>query len=106
MFQDYKARTIYSIWYHRYLFYLVDDRCPGRGVLVTDVSNASRTMLMDLYSLDWDDDILRLTFPADAPTVVLRYFLWINLPLLKVNAIPVCNLGSAGSLGWSNLLIR
>jgi glycerol kinase len=30
------------------------------GVHVTDVSNASRTMLMDLRTLDWDDDILRL----------------------------------------------
>ncbi|MFL5724921.1 MAG: glycerol kinase GlpK [Chloroflexota bacterium] len=33
---------------------------PGGGVHVTDVSNASRTMLMDLATLDWDDDILRL----------------------------------------------
>ena len=30
------------------------------GVHVTDVSNASRTMLMDLATLDWDNDILRL----------------------------------------------
>jgi glycerol kinase len=28
------------------------------GVHVTDVSNASRTMLMDLESLDWDDELL------------------------------------------------
>jgi len=28
------------------------------GVHVTDVTNASRTMLMDLSTLDWDDDIL------------------------------------------------
>lgn len=28
------------------------------GVHVTDVSNASRTMLMDLNTLDWDDEIL------------------------------------------------
>ena len=28
------------------------------GVHVTDVTNASRTMLMDLETLDWDDDIL------------------------------------------------
>jgi glycerol kinase len=31
---------------------------PGRGVHVTDVTNASRTMLMNLVSLDWDDEIL------------------------------------------------
>jgi glycerol kinase len=30
----------------------------GEGAHVTDVSNASRTMLMDLRTLDWDDDML------------------------------------------------
>lgn len=30
------------------------------GAHVTDVTNASRTMLMDLQTLDWDDEILRL----------------------------------------------
>jgi glycerol kinase len=30
----------------------------GRGVHVTDVSNASRTMLMDLRTLDWDAEML------------------------------------------------
>ena len=33
---------------------------PGRGVHVTDVSNASRSMLMDLVSLDWDNEILSI----------------------------------------------
>jgi len=33
---------------------------PNGGVHVTDVSNASRTMLMNLETLDWDDDILKL----------------------------------------------
>jgi glycerol kinase len=31
---------------------------PGRGVHVTDVTNASRTQLMNLASLDWDEEIL------------------------------------------------
>lgn len=31
---------------------------PRGGVHVTDVSNASRTMLMNLETLDWDDEIL------------------------------------------------
>ena len=31
---------------------------PEGGVHVTDVTNASRTLLMDLYTLDWDDEIL------------------------------------------------
>jgi glycerol kinase len=31
---------------------------PGGGAHVTDVTNASRTMLMDLRSLDWDQELL------------------------------------------------
>ena len=30
------------------------------GVHITDVTNASRTLLMNLKTLDWDDDLLRL----------------------------------------------
>jgi glycerol kinase len=30
------------------------------GAHITDVTNASRTMLMDLKKLDWDDDILKI----------------------------------------------
>ncbi len=33
---------------------------PKGGAHVTDVTNASRTMLMNLSTLDWDDDILRI----------------------------------------------
>lgn len=33
---------------------------PGRGIHITDVSNASRTLLMDLEELDWDEEILRV----------------------------------------------
>lgn len=33
---------------------------PKGGVHITDVSNASRTMLMNLATLDWDDEILKL----------------------------------------------
>jgi glycerol kinase len=33
---------------------------PNGGVHVTDVSNASRTMLMNLQTLEWDREILRL----------------------------------------------
>ncbi len=38
------------------------------GVHVTDVSNASRTMMMDLESLEWDDDILKT---LDVPRAML-----------------------------------
>ena len=35
---------------------------------ITDVTNASRTMLMNLHTLDWDDEILKL---LDIPRVML-----------------------------------
>src|SRR5690606_16583514 len=31
---------------------------PDGGVHATDVTNASRTLLMDLRTLDWDDELL------------------------------------------------
>ncbi|MET8009283.1 glycerol kinase GlpK [Streptomyces sp. NPDC005271] len=31
---------------------------PGGGIHATDVTNASRTMLMNLQTLDWDDELL------------------------------------------------
>ena len=33
---------------------------PDGGAHITDVTNASRTMLMDLNTLDWDDEILSI----------------------------------------------
>ena len=47
---------------------------PNGGVHITDVTNASRTMLMDLKTLDWDDEILgilgipRQMLPAIKPS--------------------------------------
>jgi glycerol kinase len=39
---------------------------PKGGVHVTDVSNASRTMLMNLETLDWDPDVLAvMSIPRD-----------------------------------------
>jgi glycerol kinase len=35
-------------------------RLTGGRVHATDVSNASRTLLLDIRTLDWDDDLLRL----------------------------------------------
>lgn len=48
---------------------------PAGGAHVTDVTNASRTMLMDLDSLEWDDDLLsavgvpRAALPEIRPTI-------------------------------------
>jgi len=33
---------------------------PGRGAHVTDVTNASRTMLMNLSMLNWDEELLKI----------------------------------------------
>jgi glycerol kinase len=33
---------------------------PAGGVHITDVTNASRTLLMNLAALDWDDELLRI----------------------------------------------
>ena len=41
---------------------------PDGGVHVTDVSNASRTMMMNLETLDWDDEILGI---LDVPKAML-----------------------------------
>jgi glycerol kinase len=45
---------------------------PGKGNHVTDVTNASRTLLMNLNTLDWDPDILNtLGIPLDClPAIV------------------------------------
>jgi glycerol kinase len=40
----------------------------GRAAHVTDVTNASRILLMDLHTLDWDDELLKL---LDIPRVML-----------------------------------
>ena len=51
---------------------------PRGGVHVTDVTNASRTMLMDLETLDWDDELLsffsipRAMLPTIAPSSPLQ----------------------------------
>jgi glycerol kinase len=51
---------------------------PNGGVHVTDVTNASRTMLMNLETLDWDEEILgimgipRAMLPESNPPASLR----------------------------------
>jgi glycerol kinase len=51
---------------------------PRGGAHVTDVTNASRTMLMDLETLDWDDELLsffsipRAMLPAIEPSSAVQ----------------------------------
>jgi len=69
---------------------------PGQGILVTDVSNASRTMLMDLYSLDWDDEILqelnipRQMLPRIVPSSDTQFYGLTSHTGTIAHAIPVC----------------
>ncbi len=58
------------------------------GAHVTDVSNASRTMLMNLKTLDWDDEILRIMsiprqmLPAIRPSSDPKvYGYWAKVPV-------------------------
>ena len=50
-----------------WLIWLLTGGPPG-GAHVTDVTNASRTMLMNLQTLDWDDEILEI---FDIPRAML-----------------------------------
>ncbi len=68
---------------------------PNGGVHVTDVSNASRTMLMNLDTLDWDPDMLKaMGIPkAMLPTVRASADVY-GKAVGSLNGIPV-----AGDLG-------
>ncbi len=53
-----------GVWHHRQLADLEADR---RQPHVTDVSNASRTMLFNIHTLSWDDELLALLrYPAQS----------------------------------------
>jgi glycerol kinase len=70
------------------------------GVHVTDVTNASRTMLMDLRTLDWDAEMLelmrvpRMALPRIVPSVDDRPWGFTQKAGPFADAIPVC-----GALG-------
>jgi glycerol kinase len=73
---------------------------PDGGAHVTDVTNASRTMMMDLHTLKWDEDILRiLGVPARILPRIVPSIDWDVWGYTKENGplkamIPVC-----GALG-------
>ena len=73
---------------------------PDGGAHVTDVSNASRTLLMNLNSLDWDEEILntldipRQMLPRIVPSVDTEPWGFTLKNSSLGSAIPVC-----GALG-------
>jgi glycerol kinase len=69
---------------------------PQHGIHVTDVTNASRTMLMDLHNLDWDAEILDI---FKIPPVMLPHIVPSSAPYAYgitlsegpfSHAIPIC----------------
>jgi len=69
---------------------------PNGGVHVTDVSNASRTMMMNLATLDWDPEILKIMGVPRAmlPAIKASSEVYGNAKGGDLNGIPV-----AGDLG-------
>lgn len=67
---------------------------PNNGVHLTDVTNASRTLLMNIHTLDWDADILEaLQIPRSMlPKIASSSEVYGSIPLL--GGIPL-----AGDLG-------
>ena len=69
---------------------------PQGGAHVTDVTNASRTMLMNLNSLDWDDEILstmeipRQMLPRIVPSSDPKTWGQTSKDSAFSDAIPVC----------------
>jgi len=69
---------------------------PQAGVHVTDYTNASRTMLMNLETLDWDDDLLayfgipRQVLPQIRPSSDVRFYGKTTTDGPFQSQIPVC----------------
>jgi glycerol kinase len=69
---------------------------PGRGAHITDVTNASRTMLMDLQSLEWDDELLDILgippqmLPGIRPSSDPSHYGYTLANGLLGGSVPVC----------------
>jgi len=67
----------------------------GGGVHETDVSNASRTLLMDLETLDWDDELLQLfgiprnMLPKITPSSRQSTFGTVNIGDSALDGVPI-----------------
>lgn len=69
---------------------------PHGGVHVTDVTNASRTMLMNLETLDWDEEILKI---MGIPRAMLPHICSSSDVYGRVAYGPLAGLPVAGDLG-------
>ena len=66
------------------------------GMHVTDVTNASRTQMMNLASLSWDEEILEL---LDIPSSMLPHILPSSMNYGAVNVAPLRGVRLCGILG-------
>src|SRR5712692_1473859 len=69
---------------------------PPTGVHVTDVTNASRTLLMDLRTLEWDDQLLET---IGVPRAMLPRICSSSEVYGQVSAGPLAGVALAGDLG-------
>ena len=69
---------------------------PRGGVHVSDVTNASRTQLMNLETLDWDEELLRA---FDVPRAALPRIVSSSEPYGVVSGGPLSGVPLAGILG-------
>jgi glycerol kinase len=66
------------------------------GKHITDVTNASRTMLMDLEKLEWDEELLRIfnipkiILPEIRPSSDSEFYGFVELPEIFSERIPIC----------------
>jgi glycerol kinase len=69
---------------------------PNGGIHVTDVTNASRTQLMDLHTLAWDKNLLKIFGIPEAilPKIVSSSEVYGQVKLASIEGVPV-----AGILG-------
>ena len=67
---------------------------PNTGVHLTDVTNASRTQLMNLHTLNWDQDILDLLrIPRSMlPTIRSSSEHYGNLKSTRLAGVPICGI--------------
>jgi glycerol kinase len=69
---------------------------PNNGLHITDVTNASRTQLMHLDTLDWDDEILQT---LDIPKAMLPAIKPSSMKYGTIAAEPMAGVVLAGILG-------
>ena len=71
------------------------------GVHVTDVTNASRTLLMNLHTLEWDDEILKLLgIPRSMlPEIKSSSEIYGHVKVIRESPLPLQGMPVCGDLG-------